>query len=81
MSDEKLEAALKQFAEIVPEEQLKQIIKEEVASLSEALHPYHPINKHIAAILKIYRMQRPEDQGSIKQAIRELLSSMERMSE
>jgi hypothetical protein len=49
------------------------------SGLSEALHPSHPINEHVAAIIKIYRMQRPEDQGSIRQAIRELLSIMERM--
>ena len=59
---------------------LKQMIKEEVTSLSEMLHPYHPMNEHIAAILKMYRMQRPEDQGSMRQAIRELLSLMEQMS-
>ena len=39
MSDEKLEAALKQFAEIVPEEQLKQMLDAVVPAKNEAAIP------------------------------------------
>ena len=39
MSDEKLEAALKQFAEIVPEEQLKQMLGAVVPAKNEAAIP------------------------------------------
>ena len=39
MKDEKLEAALKQFAEIVPEEQLKQMLSAVVPAKNEAATP------------------------------------------
>lgn len=64
---------------------LKAMIKEELKALQQkklisesGLHPEHPAAKAIAEAFKIFRNSRPEDKGSIKQMMRDVLSMMER---
>jgi len=64
---------------------LRAIIKEELKALQQkklisesGLHPEHPAMKAITEAFKIFRKSRPEDKGSIKQAMRDVLSMMER---